>query len=81
MHERGSVDTNIAVMAKVLSLIEFLRLGGSYELGYQFWTQFILSALRVNVDVTWSRGKVLVGISLAAYFVRIMICASIMLHV
>ena len=48
-------------MAKVSSLIEVLRLGGSYELVYQFWAQFTLSAVRVKVDVTWSRDEVLVG--------------------
>ena len=50
--ETGAVDTNLGVMAKLSSLIEMLRLGGSYELVYRLWAQFILSAVRVNVDVT-----------------------------
>ena len=57
----GAVDPNLGVMAKVSSLIEVLRLGGSYELVYRLWAQFTLSAVRVNVDVTWSRDEVLVS--------------------
>ena len=57
----GVVDPNLGVMAKVSSLIEVLRLGGSYELVYRLWAQFILSAVRVNMDVTWSRDEVLVS--------------------
>ena len=59
--ETGAVETNLGVMAKVSSLIEVLRLGGSYELVYKLWAQFTLSAVRVNVDVTWSRDEVLVS--------------------
>ena len=59
--ETGSMDPNLGVMAKVSSLIEALRLGGSYELVYRLWAQFTLSAVRVNVDVTWSRDEVLVS--------------------
>ena len=58
----GAMDPNLGVMAKVSSLIEVLSLGGSYELVYQLWAQFTLSAVRVNVDVTWSRDEVLVSI-------------------
>ena len=57
----GAVDPNLGVMAKVSSLIEVLRVGGSYELLYQLWAQFTLSTVRVNVDVTWSRNEVLVS--------------------
>ena len=59
--ETGAVDPNLGVMAKVSSLIEVLRLGGSYELVYRLWAQFTLSAVHVNVDVTWSRDEVLVS--------------------
>ena len=59
--ETGAVDPSLGVMAKVSSLIEVLRLGGSYELVYRLWAQFTLSATRVNVDVTWSRDEVLVS--------------------
>ena len=61
--ETGSVDPNLGVMAKVSSLIEVLRLGGSYELVYRLWAQFTLSAIRVNSDITW-----LVGILLLRMF-------------
>ena len=60
--ETGAVDPNPGVMTKLSSLLEVLRLGGSYELVYGLWAQFTFSAVRVNVDVTWSRDEVLVSI-------------------
>ena len=59
--ETGAVDPNLGVVAKVSSLIEVLCLGGSYELVYRLWAQFTSSAVRVNVDVTWSRDEILVS--------------------
>ena len=59
--ETGAVDPSLGVMAKVSPLIEVLRLGRSYELVYQLWAQLTLSAVRVNVFVTWSRDKVVVS--------------------
>ena len=50
--ETGAVDTNFGIMAKVSTLNEVLSRGGNYELVYQRWAQFTLSAVRVNVDVT-----------------------------
>ena len=58
--ETGAVQPKLWVMAKSSSLIEVLRLGGSYELVYRLWAQITLSAVRVNVDVTWLRDEVLV---------------------
>ena len=55
-------DAMLPIFAKVSSLVEVLRLGGSYELVHQLWSQFTLIASRVNIDVTWSRDEVLVGI-------------------
>ena len=63
--ESGAVDPNLGIMSKVSSLTEVLRLGESYELVYQLWAQFLLSAVRVNMDVTWSRNNVLVSLSSA----------------
>ena len=57
----GSVDASLPVLAKVSSLVEALRLGGSYELVHRLWSQFTLIAGQVNVDVTWSRDEVLVS--------------------
>ena len=74
--ETGAVDPNLGVMAKVSSLIEVLRLGGSYELFYRLWAQFTLSAVRVNVDVTWSRDDVLVSSYTFATYVLRGLCAS-----
>ena len=66
--ETGAVDPNLGVMAKVSSLIEVLRLGGSYELVY-----FLLS-----VSTWMSHGHAtrswLVFI-FAPYFLR-SLCAS-----
>ena len=50
----GSVDASLA-------LVEALRLGGSYEVVHQLWSQFTLIAGEVNVDVTWPWGEVLVS--------------------
>ena len=74
--ETGAVDPSFGVMTKISSLIEVLRLGGSYELVYRLWAQFILSAVRVNVDVVWSRDEVLVSsYTFAPYMLR-GLCAS-----
>ena len=62
--ETGLVDPDLGIMAKVSSLVEMLRLSGSYEKVYQLWEQFTLSAVRVNVDVTRSRNGVLDSISI-----------------
>ena len=74
--ETGAVDPNLGVIAKVSSLIGVLRLGGSYELVYRLWAQFTLSAVRVNVDVTWSRDEVLVSIHTFAPYILRGLCAS-----
>ena len=75
--ETGAVDPNLGVMAKVSFFIEVLRLGGSYELVYRLWAQFTLSAVRVNVDITWSRDEVLVSsCSLLRMFHVARACAS-----
>ena len=74
--ETGAVDPNLGVMAMVSSLIEVLRLGASYELVYRFWPQFTLSAVRVNVDVTWSRDEVLVSSYTFAPYILRGLCAS-----
>ena len=74
--EAGAVEPNLGVMAKVSFLIEVLRLGGSYELVYRLWVPLTLSAVRVNVDVKWSRDEVLVSsYTFAPYFLR-GLCAS-----
>ena len=72
--ETGAVDPNLGVMAKVSSLIAVLRLSGSFELVYQLWAQFTLSALRVNVDVSWSRDEVLVSIYICSVYSTWPVC-------
>ena len=59
--DSGAPDATLPVLAKVSSLIEVLQLGGPYELVHQLWSQFTLTASRVNIDVTWSRDEVLIG--------------------
>ena len=59
--ESGAPDATLPVLAKVSSLIELLQLGGPYELVYQLWSQFTLTASRMSIDVKWSREEVLVG--------------------
>ena len=56
------MGSEMCIRDRVSSLIAVLRLGGSYELVYQLWAQCTLSAVRVNVDITWSRDEVWVSI-------------------
>ena len=63
MDDSGAPDAKLPVLANVSSLVEVLRLGGFFDLVHQLWSQFTLTASRVNIDVTWSRDEVLVGIS------------------
>ena len=72
--ETGAVHSNLGVMATVSSLIEVLRFGGSYELVYQLWAQFTLSAVLVNVDVTWSPDEVLVSIYISSAYSTWPVC-------
>ena len=74
--ETGAVDPNLGVIAKVSSIMEVLHPGGSYELVYRLWAQFTLSAVRVNVDVTWSRDEVLVSTYTFAPYILRGLCAS-----
>ena len=58
----GAVDPSSGVMPKVFSLMEVVRLGGSYELVCQLSAEFTSSAEWVNLDLIWARDEVLVGI-------------------
>ena len=60
--DAGVVDLQLPILAKVSSLLEILRLGGSYEVVDQLWAQFSPTASCVNVEVCWSRNEVLVSI-------------------
>ena len=59
--DSGAPDAKLPVIAKGSPVNEVLRLGGSYELVHQLWSQF--TASRLNIDVTWSRDEMLVGFS------------------
>ena len=51
----GVVDPQLPILVKVSSLLEVLRLGGSYELVEQLWTQLFLTASCINIEVWLSR--------------------------
>ena len=57
----GTPGAILPVLAKVLSLIEMLRLDGPYELVHHLWSQSTLTASRVKIDVTLSRDEVLLA--------------------
>ena len=56
--ETVAVDPNLGGMAKVSSLIEVLRLGGSYELVYCLWAQltFVCRSCQRGCHVVTRRG-------------------------
>ena len=57
----GNTDPQLLVLAKDSSLVDVLQLGGRYELVERLWERLVLTASRVNVNVTWSRNEVLVS--------------------
>ena len=59
VNQSGAADTNLPV-ARLLSLMEVFRLGGSYELIERLWGHLMLNAGRVDVEVAWSREERLV---------------------
>ena len=59
--EAGVVDPQLPVLTKVSSLVDALKMGGSYELIEMLWAQFVLTAGPVNTEVAWTRDEVLVG--------------------
>ena len=50
--DSGVPDTILPDLGKVSSLVEVLRLGGSYELVHQLLSKFTSTSSRVNIDVT-----------------------------
>ena len=60
--DAGVVNPQLPILAKVSSLLQFLRLDGSYELVEQLWAQFSLTTSCVNIEVCWSRNELLVSI-------------------
>ena len=59
--EAGVVDPQLPVLTKVFSLVDALKMGGSYERIEKPWAQFVLFAGPVNTEVAWARDEVLVG--------------------
>ena len=71
--DSGAPDATLPVLAKVLSLIDVLQSGGTYDLVYQLWSQFTMIASRMNVNVAWFRDQVLVSNFL--FHVSVYLCA------
>ena len=65
------VDPQLPILTKVSSSLEFLRLGGSYELEEQLCAQFSLTGGCVGIEVCWSHYEVLVSIRIFLYHIRI----------
>ena len=59
--EAGVVDPQLPVLTKVSSLVDALKMGGSYGLVEKLWAQFVLTAGPVNTEIAWTRDEVLVG--------------------
>ena len=51
-----------SILAKVSSVLEVLRLGGSFELVEQLWALFSQTVICVSIEICWSRNEVLVNI-------------------
>ena len=62
------INRSFPVLARVLYLTYVLHLGGSSELVHQVWSQFTLTAARVNVDLKRSRDAVPISISFVPCF-------------
>ena len=68
--EAGLVDLQLPVLTKVSCLVDALRMGGSYELVWKLWAQFVLAAGPVNTEIAWTRDEVSVGsVSFRSHFV------------
>ena len=50
--DSGAPVATLPVLAKMSSRIQVLRLGGPYEPIYQLWSEFTLTASRMDLDVT-----------------------------
>ena len=81
MDDSGAPDATLQVLAKVSSLIEVLQLCGPYELVYQLWSQFTLTASRMNIDMTWCCDEVLVGnflLHVSTYLCALAYCCCVL---
>ena len=80
--EAGVVDAQLPVLTNLSSLVDALRMGGSYDLVEKKWAQFVLTAGPVNSEVAWTRDKVLVGsVSFWNHFVSIPVYIVVLLLV
>ena len=58
--ESGAADANLPLLARLPTRKEVVRLRGSFQPVERLWSQFLLTASRVVLDVAWSRVEVLV---------------------
>ena len=59
--DAGVIDLQLPVLAKVLCLVDAMKMGGSYGLVEKLWAQFVLTAGPVNRAAAWTRDEDLVG--------------------
>ena len=59
--DTGVVNPQLAILAKISSLLEVLWLDGNYDLMEQLWAQFLRTTRCVNFQVCWLRNEVLIS--------------------
>ena len=80
--EAGAVDPQLPVLTKVSSLVDALRMGGSFELIEKLWAKFVLTYRPTNSEVAWTRDEVLVGsLTFRNHFVSLLIQIVVLLLV
>ena len=52
-----NVDAQLPMLAKVSCLTDIIQLAKSYKLVRKLWERFVLTAIRINVYVAWSRNE------------------------
>ena len=59
--EAGLTDPNLPLVTKVTSPVQVLQSGGSYGFLEKLWSQLLLTAGNIIVEVAWNREEVLVS--------------------
>ena len=60
MDEAGVTELNLLLLTKVTSPAEVLQSGGSYAIVKKQWSQSLLTATNINVEVAWNSDEILV---------------------
>ena len=56
------VDPHLPVLAELLSLVELIPLGGTYDLFEHLWSNFCLTLSSKSFETDWLRKQILVSI-------------------